>query len=118
MGGAPVHPDEYQDLRKMMENAELFECKLASEHFTWSNRHKQDLILSRIDHVLGNVPCCLQYGQCNTEVLMPSISDHSPLSIELEIPIKKKISIFKFVNYLAECENLKEIVQKSGSPAR
>lgn len=94
----------------MMEKAELFECDLAGDYLTWSNRHRNGLIHSRIDNFLGITTWCLQFSQCSMETLRPRISDNSPLCIDLDIPTKMRRSSFKFVNYWTDCDGYEEKV--------
>lgn len=77
IGGAPVQIQEYQDLQMMMDNAGLYDCQMTGAYFTWSNKYKNDLIYSRIDHVLGNVDWFLRYWICSVEALPMHISYHT-----------------------------------------
>lgn len=61
-------PYEYQDLQDMVQSAELFPCQTVRDQFTWSNRHKDVRIYSKIDHVLENVNWFLMF---DTVVLKP-----------------------------------------------
>lgn len=79
-------------MHNMMGRVGLFECQTVGEYFIWSNRHKHDLICSRIDHVLGNIVWFVKYVLCKIEVLPSHISDQCPLLIEIEIPaVARKI---------------------------
>lgn len=109
-GGIPLHPLEYQGLKKMMGRVRLFKCQIAGEPCMWTNIYQQDIVYSKIGRVLGNVPWLLQFSQCLVEVLLPNISDHSPLRVGLQIPKQMRVSQFKFVNWQAEEKDFKKTV--------
>lgn len=97
-GGHEVVVHEYQDLVHMMTSVGLFACSTTGDYYTWSNKHRQGMIYSRIDLVLGNMQWFLQYDRCRIEVLEPHIPDHSPLCIQLDIPSHYRRYMFKYLN--------------------
>lgn len=54
IGGNMVQDIEYVDLECMMERLELNEHDTIGNHYTWSNKHSNGLIYSRIDKALRN----------------------------------------------------------------
>ncbi|PNX83937.1 hypothetical protein L195_g039987 [Trifolium pratense] len=81
-GGIPVQPAEFYDLDCMMDEIGLYEHDTRGSHFTWSNKHTNGVIYTRIDRAICNREWFLKYPNCEVEVLNPHISDHSPLKLE------------------------------------
>lgn len=50
-----VHENEYKDLISMMDRTNLIEMDSIGDYCTWSNKNIENVIYSRIDHVLANV---------------------------------------------------------------
>lgn len=55
ISGSLVNENEYKDLIDMMDKTDLFEKYSISDHFTWTNNQRNDMIYSRIDMILGNL---------------------------------------------------------------
>ncbi|PNX80017.1 hypothetical protein L195_g036011 [Trifolium pratense] len=55
VGGKLVHESEYTDLTLLMDKVGLSEMDSLGDYYTWSNKHVDVTIYSRIDRVLGNV---------------------------------------------------------------
>jgi hypothetical protein len=55
VSGKIVHESEYTDLTSMMNIAGLSEMDSMGDYFTWSNKHTDGTIYSKIDRVIGNV---------------------------------------------------------------
>jgi hypothetical protein len=79
-GGTPIQPAEFYDLDCMMTEIGLYEHDTRGIHFTWSNRHTNGGIYSRIDRAICNKEWFLNFPNCEVEVLNPHIFDHSPQS--------------------------------------
>lgn len=54
IGGCPVQEVEYYDLEDMMKVVGLFEYTTHVNHHTWSNKHTNWIIYSRIDKDICN----------------------------------------------------------------
>lgn len=102
IGGNSVHAYEFQDLSAMMDTVDLFEHDTIGNHFTWTNKHVQGVIYSRIDRALCNQSWFTQYPNCKIEVLDAHISDHNPLLVQMECRIVMPTSVFKFINCVTE----------------
>lgn len=55
IGGKMVTEAEYTDFSDMLEQTGLAEMHSQGDYFTWSNKHVEGTIYSRIDRVLANV---------------------------------------------------------------
>lgn len=78
IGGNNIHRDEYIDLEEMMTNICLYEHDTRGSHYTWSNKHQHGIIYSRIDMAICNIEWFLTFPNCEIDVLLSHISDHSP----------------------------------------
>ena len=72
---------EYKDLQDMMVNKGLYEMDNTEEYYTWSNKHKEGTVYSRIDRVLGNVGWFQSLCDTVLKILPPSVSDHALLLV-------------------------------------
>lgn len=54
MGGCLVQEVEYVDLEYIMNEVGLFEHAINGNHHTWSNKHNNWTIYSRIDRAICN----------------------------------------------------------------
>lgn len=52
IGGKDIQVAEFYYLEEMMEEAGLHEPETRGSHFTWSNKHTNKMIYSRIDRVI------------------------------------------------------------------
>lgn len=118
VGGNPVTTHEFQDLQDMMNRSGLFSHDTTGDHFTWSNRHRQGIIYSRIDHVLCNVDLFTTYPGCVMEIFDAHISDHSPIRLILDIPSVHRKYFFKFLNCLIECPDFMSNVRTCWANSR
>ncbi|XP_058751689.1 uncharacterized protein LOC131624791 [Vicia villosa] len=114
IGGNDVHRAEYIDLEEMMSNIGLYEHATRGSYYTWSNKHSQGTIYSRIDRAICNGEWYLKFPRCEIDVLQPYISDHSPLKVNLDHSsiTQKCRPCFKFLNCVTQREdyiaNIKE----------
>lgn len=72
-----VKEAEYRDLQNLMNLRGLFEMENKGDYFTWSNKHVEGMIYSRIDRVLGNTNWFLTQQDTTLIHLSPSVSDHN-----------------------------------------
>lgn len=82
--GNNVTEEEYLDLVNMMNINGLYEADTKGCHFTWSNKHNNDVIYYRIDHMMGNIEWFQRYQDVVVEVMTPNISNHAPIRIRIE----------------------------------
>lgn len=96
----------------MMVEVGLCEINMVGNEYTWSNKHSQCVIYSKIDRALGNMDWFQKYHWVNVDVLEPHISDHCPLYLNVQVPaMVRRQGIFKFMNYVAKKEGFLETVQ-------
>ncbi|KAI5410607.1 hypothetical protein KIW84_055937 [Lathyrus oleraceus] len=89
IGGNHVHEAEYRDLVHMMDNIELFEKESIGDHFTWSNKHGNSTVYSRIDKVFA------------LYIMEPWVFDHALLPGEtLTDQVEMKNEILRFCGEL------------------
>lgn len=115
IGGDQVKLHEYQDLEDITTRVGLCEICTVGDHVTWSNKHRNDMIYSRIDHALRNVDWFLQFSNCSVEILEPTIFDHCPLRIIVHCPSPWKGNPFKFLNFIVETCEFLQVVQRKWS---
>lgn len=107
IGGNDIHRTEYIELEYMMTNIGLYEHDTRGGHYTWSNIHQHGTIYSIIDRAIFNGEWFLKFPNCEMDVLLPHICDHSPLKVNLD---KNKENhrtrpCFKFINCVTERED-------------
>ncbi|CAI8597958.1 unnamed protein product [Vicia faba] len=116
IGGNPVQHTEIVDLENLMNAANLFELDTIGYFYTWSNKHKNDLIYSRIDRAIGNMEWFHTCPNYILEILKCHISDHSPLILSLPefapLAIRHQAR-FKFINNVVEHSDFKQVVENS-----
>lgn len=59
----------------------LYEHETKGDYITWSNKHSQWLIYSRIGKVACNRDWFQKYPNNEIEILRPHMSDHAPLRL-------------------------------------
>ncbi|XP_058765287.1 uncharacterized protein LOC131638757 [Vicia villosa] len=104
MGGNEVQESEYRDLENLMEVNGVFEHETKGSYFTWSIKHIQGMIYSRIDRALYNNMWFTKFPESVIEVLNPHISDHSPLKVTLDRDrvFSRQRKRFQFLNCVIE----------------
>ncbi|KAI5423833.1 hypothetical protein KIW84_030161 [Lathyrus oleraceus] len=113
IGGQPVSYAEYRDLDEMMHNVSLFENVSKGSYFTWSNKHTQGIIHSRIDRMVSNIQWLQKYPDAVVENLAPNISDHTPVKVSVSQQQIRKGSMFKFLNCSVKEPTYMQIVKNS-----
>lgn len=94
----------------MMDRVGLFEKDTIGDHFTWSNKHSQEVIYSRIDRVVGNIQWHKKYIDTTLKIMKPSVSYHALLYIQRQTNRKILIMMFKFPNIITEKYDFMEVV--------
>lgn len=80
----------------MMEKAELFGHGTKGNYFTWSNKQTNEMIYSRIDRALCNKAWFMNFPYCEMDILIPHISDHSPIKVSMTENTIKYTNHFNF----------------------
>lgn len=106
--GNPVQEAEVRDFNEFMTSNGLAELKSNGRRYTWTNGSTY----SKIDRAIVNTDWLLSMPQNEVWVMDPHCSDHSPLSIGLDINEEKNAKPFKFLNHLAEHDNFLKIVDE------
>ncbi|WJX68825.1 hypothetical protein P8452_53158 [Trifolium repens] len=85
------------------------------DYYTWSNKHVDGIIYSRIDRVLGNVDWFQLNLDSTLTIMDPGISDHALLClsehVHMQTPLMK--SHFKFLNCVTHMPNFSDSVAQS-----
>ncbi|XP_045791547.1 uncharacterized protein LOC123886260 [Trifolium pratense] len=113
VGGKLVHESEYTDLASLMDKSGLSEMNSLGDYYTWSNKHVDGIIYSRIDRVLGNV----DWFQLNLDSTLtnmdPGISDHALLCLKgHDNAISTSKSQFKFLNCVTTMADFTDCVSR------
>ncbi|XP_070001878.1 uncharacterized protein [Nicotiana sylvestris] len=87
----------------------LAELKSNGRRYTWTNGSTY----SKIDRAIINTDWLLSMPQNEVWVMDPHCSDHSPLSIGLDVNEEKNAKPFKFLNHVAEHDNFLKIVDEA-----
>jgi hypothetical protein len=117
IGGRMVHDSEYNDLVSLMDTAGLSEMDNIGDYYTWSNKHLDGTIYSRIDRVLGNVDWFQMNLHSTLTNMAPGVSDHSLLCLNGQVPTHNSLpkSHFKFINCVSTMPNFSDCVASSWS---
>jgi hypothetical protein len=115
VGGKLVHESEYTDLTSMMNIAGLSDMDNMGDYFTWSNKHTDGMIYSKIDRVLGNVDWFQMNLDSTLTIMDPGVSDHNLLCLRRHTPAQSTLpkSHFKFLNYVANMSGFSDCVTTS-----
>lgn len=97
--GNPISSAEIQDFSECIATAGLTELPWRGDFYTWTN--KLDVgsrIYSRIDRMLGNNAWMRNWKHISTEYGLPSVSDYSPMILQVSQGPKPPKSPFRFFN--------------------
>ena len=116
INGAPISQYEIQDFEDFLLNADVTEVQSSGFHFSWSNKgHGSARIASRIDRCLANQAWSQMFSHVMAKYLAPSVSDHSPVLVELLAAPSGGGRPFRFLNLLADHEQFDPIVTECWS---
>ncbi|XP_058775224.1 uncharacterized protein LOC131649480 [Vicia villosa] len=93
-----------------MGERNLFEMDSTGDYYTWSNKHVEGTIYSRIDRVLDNVEWFQNNINTSLQVLPPSVSDHGLLFLQNQEPQYPKKPRFKYLNCVTDVEGYEQKV--------
>lgn len=96
--GSQVQDAETKDFRECIVNCNLTELQTVGRSFTWTSGH----VYSRIDRALANDEWVMNMPTVQVLLMDPQCSDHSPLSIEVEVPKDSQKRPFKYYNCIAQ----------------
>ncbi|XP_058726489.1 uncharacterized protein LOC131597842 [Vicia villosa] len=113
IGGNSVTVVEHRDLVHMMNISGLYEADTRGGNFTWSKNRRNDVIYSRIDHMLGNMDWFQKYSEAVLEILAPNIFDHAPIRIRTDQQTSQRRYMFKFLNCITQDPSYTQVVQES-----
>ena len=82
IGGKMVTEAEYTDFSDMLEQTGLAKMDSQGDYFTWSNKHVEGTIYSRIDRVMANVSWFQNNLDVNLHIMPPNVSDHALLWLQ------------------------------------
>ncbi|CAK8539305.1 unnamed protein product [Lathyrus sativus] len=102
----------------MMDRSNLSEMDSIGGYYTWSNKHNENVIYFRIDHVLANMEWYKKYIHVSLNVLAPSVSDHAILLLNShELDRQKRMNHFKFLNNVNDMDGYqKEVPNRWRAP--
>ncbi|XP_016437438.1 uncharacterized protein LOC107763466 [Nicotiana tabacum] len=87
-----------KDFRKFISDIGMNELPIVGRDYTWTNNHTY----SRIDRGLVNINWMMTIPSLCIQILEPSFSDHSLLKLMISQMQRKKVSLFKFFNCIAD----------------
>ncbi|XP_021767732.1 uncharacterized protein LOC110732122 [Chenopodium quinoa] len=90
-------------LCNFVDDLDLTEIKSKGSFYSWSNKaHTGPRTLSRLDRVFGNQAWLASHGHVETVYLPPSLSDHSPVLLDICSGPVGKGRPFRFLNCIAD----------------
>ncbi|CAI8594807.1 unnamed protein product [Vicia faba] len=103
---------EYEDLKEMMKDTGLYEMDNIGDYYTWSNKHVDGVIYSRIGRALANVDWLQMYTTINLHIIPPRISVHALLCLEpLNQVTHRRKHNFKFLNKVIDVDGYAAVVE-------
>lgn len=113
LNGAPVSLYESQDFEGFLSTVGVSELPSTGGYYSWSNKGSgSSIIFSRIDRCLGNTDWFLLYDSVKSRYLVPDVSDHSPVVVEVGPQGSGGGRPFRFLNLLADHEDFPSVVQE------
>lgn len=97
----------------MTEKTKLFEIDSLRDYYTWSNKHSEGTIYSRIDRFLGNVEWDQYYLDTTLKILPPCVFGYALIYLIGQAKVSFKKYQFKFINCIVDMEGYEAIVTKS-----
>ncbi|XP_021734452.1 uncharacterized protein LOC110701169 [Chenopodium quinoa] len=112
--GTDVTDYETRDFQSLVDDLDLTEVKSKGAFYSWSNKaHIGPRTLSRIDRVFGNQAWLDSHGHVETVYLPPSLSDHSPVLLDICPAPAGKGRPFRFLNCIADHPDFLDIVSQA-----
>ncbi|XP_021728375.1 uncharacterized protein LOC110695454 [Chenopodium quinoa] len=101
--GTDVTDYETRDFKSLVDDLDLTEVKSKGAFYSWSNKaHTGPRTLSRIDRVFGNQAWLASHGHVETVYLPPSLSDHSPVLLDIFLAPARKGKPFRILSCIAD----------------
>ncbi|XP_021732888.1 uncharacterized protein LOC110699669 [Chenopodium quinoa] len=112
--GTDVTDYETRDFQSLVDDLDLTEVKRKGAFYSWSNKaHTGPRTLSRIDRVFGNQAWLDSHGHVETVYLPPSLSDHSPVLLDICPAPTGKGRPFRFLNCVADHPDFLDTVSQA-----
>eukprot|EP00268_Persea_americana_P005851 TRINITY_DN12021_c0_g3_i1.p1 TRINITY_DN12021_c0_g3~~TRINITY_DN12021_c0_g3_i1.p1 ORF type:complete len:434 (+),score=46.51 TRINITY_DN12021_c0_g3_i1:1707-3008(+) len=112
IGGASPRPSGLIEFNDCIQEVGLIDLKLSGSPFTWSKSSMgESRTECKLDRALVNAPC-MSSNLFKGEVLLPGLSDHSPILLMLNDSIHVR-SPFRYFNYLVKMPGFSTIVKQT-----
>ncbi|XP_021737701.1 uncharacterized protein LOC110704215 [Chenopodium quinoa] len=112
--GTGVTDYETRDFQSLVDDLDLTEVKSKGAFYSWSNKaHTGPRTLSRIDRVFGNQAWLDSHGHVETVYLPPSLSDHSPILLDICPAPSGKGRPLRFLNYIVDHPDFLDTVSQA-----
>ncbi|GAV92185.1 LOW QUALITY PROTEIN: hypothetical protein CFOL_v3_35566, partial [Cephalotus follicularis] len=87
------------DFNACLNTIEVDEIRSAGRFFTWTNKREgRSAVNKKLDRALGNWGWHRVYNHSSAHFHNPGVSDHSPISVALDVPWRTCNKPFKFLN--------------------
>ncbi|XP_021737700.1 uncharacterized protein LOC110704212 [Chenopodium quinoa] len=117
--GADVTDYETRDFQNLVDDLDLPELKSKGSFYSWSNKaHTGPRTLSRLDRAFGNQAWLASHGHVETVYLPPSLSDHSPILLDICSGPIGKGRPFRFLNFSADHPDFLDTVSQAWGSGR
>ncbi|XP_019266923.1 PREDICTED: uncharacterized protein LOC109244316 [Nicotiana attenuata] len=111
VGGNPVSLAEVIEFQKCIDQCDLMEMPTSGSRYTWSDRHGNDRIFSKIDWAFINTAWLNLIPTYRATYLEEGISDHCPMKLSMGDSSRRTKDTFKFCNVWASHPNFIDIVK-------
>ncbi|KAJ6402563.1 hypothetical protein OIU84_014626 [Salix udensis] len=112
VGGDSTWAGHKKDFGQCLDQAQLHSMPYKGLKFTWDNgRDKQNMILKKLDWVIGNDAITMHWPNLKASFLPRSASDHSAIVVNLKDSPKPKLPAqFKFLTLWTEQEDFLPLI--------
>ncbi|XP_021764051.1 uncharacterized protein LOC110728715 [Chenopodium quinoa] len=112
--GTNVTDYDTRDFQSLVDDLDLTKVKSKGAFYSWSNKaHTGPRTLSRIDRVFGKQAWLASHGHVETVYLPPSLSDHSPVLLDICSTPAVRGRPFKFLNCIADHPDFLDTVSQA-----
>ncbi|XP_075107024.1 uncharacterized protein LOC142180006 [Nicotiana tabacum] len=113
MGGVPHRLGKSLPFIECLNDCGLMDMGYSGHTFTWCNERKgKEIIWKRLDRMVANNEWDIHFSKISVQHLTRLNSDHCPILITAEKDDGNYIKYFKFLNFLVDRDNFRDIVKQ------
>ncbi|XP_074363689.1 uncharacterized protein LOC141704347, partial [Apium graveolens] len=114
-GGREHWTPDMQVFKDCLINNGLGPIRTVGDVFTWSNRRDQNLVLKRLDRMVGNAAWFNLFSEGSVFVKPKGLMDHNPLLYEEPMQLTRLVNPSSFFNFMIDIPGFSDLVSHSWS---